>query len=362
VNKMTTIFRIAIPTCLVVFFTAFFIIFSSQAASLTSVYVYFSRIKGGLTGVGAQSVEFVLAVAPTQSMSSGGTVKIEFPDTGDGFWCREAGALVVAAVDSSQADLVSTNWDIDAELTNSGTPLEATCTKGSGGGSADTILITNVGALTGGTTYGVHIKSDTGVIGTNSAGQHELTVTVASGATIDSKTFRISLIADDSVVVSATVSDAPSVTCSISSNTVNLGTLYPGGAYAVGSHTVGTQATIGYYWAAYGTGNGSSGDAGLYKTAGPTHLIASGPNPTIDLTVPGSEGFGLTVSDPDAGDPATVATNFVNTTPGTFGTLDRTYTGAKLLLYQNGAQGSTENSTITYGARAGASAPAGTYQ
>jgi hypothetical protein len=354
-KNLSALFKIIVPTFLVVAFASFFLVFSSQAASLAAVYVYLSRIQGGLTS----GIELVLAVDTAQNMASGGQVVIEFPDASDTNWCRTAGALTISSVASSQADLAATNWAIDLELPNSGTALAAVCSQGAAG-SGDKITITNVGALTAGTTYGVQVSGDTGVLGTTAAGQHQLTVTVSSGAVIDSKTFIISLVNNDQVVVSATVSEAPSVTCTISSNTVNLGTLYPGGAYAIGTHTIGTAATTGYYWAAYGEGDGST-DAGLWNSGG-SKLLPSGPTATIDLRISTAEGFGLTVSDPDATDPATVATNFVNTTPGVFGTLDRLYSGAKLLLSQNGQQSSSENATVTYGAKAASGAAAGSYQ
>ena len=69
----------------------------------------------------------------------------------------------------------------------------------------------------------------------------------------------------------------------------------------------------------------------------------------------------MTVSDPDAGGSAVVPTDFSNGSAGVFGSLDRAVAGAQLILYQNGAQSSGESATITYGARAGASAPAGSY-
>ena len=361
-KDLSTIFKIALPTLCIVVVASFFFVFSSQAASLTAAYIYFSRIQAGLNGTGSNAVQFILAVDPASSFASGGSIKIEFPDNGDTNWCRTAGALTVAGAATSQADLATTDWAIDASLPNSGTALAATCTQGSGASSVDTITITNVGALTAGTTYGVQVSSNTGIIGTAAAsGQQEITVTVTQGSTIDSKTFRISIIGNDQVVVTAQVSDAPSVNCTISTNTVNLGTLYPGGAYAIGSHTISTSATTGYYWAAYGAGDGST-DAGLYKSTATTKLLPSGPGATINLATPGSEGFGLTVSDPDSAGGAVVAPNFVDSTAGTFGTLDRLYTGAKLLLSQNGVQSSAENATITYGARASTGAPAGTYQ
>lgn len=353
-KKLAALLKIVIPTFLIVGFASFYLFTSTQAASLTAVYIYMSRIQGGLT----TGVEYVLAFAPAQTIPTGGTVKIEFPDGGDTLWCRNAGALTVAASTASQADLATTNWDIDAGLPGT---LTATCAQGAGAGSVDTITISGVTELTAGTTYGVSIAGNTGLLGTGPAGQQELNVTVSSGTAIDSKTFKVSIIANDSVVITATVSEAPNVNCTISSNAINLGTLYPGGSYAIGSHTIGTSATTGYYWAAYGTGDGST-DAGLYKSTATTHLIPSGATATLNLASPSIYGFGLTVSDPDAGDAATVATNFVDTTAGTFGTIDRLYSGAKLILSQNGVQSTSENATVTYGAKASAAAPAGTYQ
>jgi len=360
VRSLKTLLRIGFPTLLIVVFGSFFIYFSSQAAPLTAAYVFFSRIQAGLDGTGANAVQLILAVAPAQNMGSGGTITIQFPDAGDASWCRMAGTMTATGVTSSAADMSATNWAIDSALPGT---LTASCSQGSGIGSVDTITITGVGALTANETYGVRIVTSTGRLGTNAtAGQHELTVIVSSGVVLDSSTFRIQLVSSDQVIVQATVSSAPSVTCSISSNSVNLGTLFPGGAYAMGSHSITTNTSIaGYYWAAYGEGDGST-DAGLWKSTPTTHLIASGPGATLDLTVPGSAGFGMTVSDPDAGGTATVPSNFSNASLGTFGTLDRLQAGARLILFQNDAQASAEGATVTYGARALGSAPAGSYQ
>lgn len=351
--------KVLLLTVLIVLSTAFLFKFTTDAGSLTAVYIYLSRIQTNLNGT-SDTVEMVLAFAPSQAIDSGGTVTIEFPDAEDTGWCRAAGDLAVLAVGSSITDLSSTNWEIDAALTTSGT-LTASCSQGSTG-TVDTILIENVGALSAGTTYGVKISNGTtGKIGTHSsAGAHELTVTAQNGTTIDSKTFKISLVSDDSVQITAEVTAVASVTCTIDSTSVNLGTLYPGGAFTTGSHTIttGTSGTAyGYFWAAYGTGDGAT-DAGLWKNTSTTHLLESGPDPTIDLTISGSEGFGITLSQPDG---AVVPASFSNASPGVFGTIDHGVSGAKLVLYQNGAQGSNESSTVTYGARAGASAPSGTY-
>lgn len=340
-------------------------VFKSNANALTSAYLYLSRMKVNITGAGADTLEYVLAFSTSQTIPTGGTVTLTFPDDDDGFWCKTAGALTVTGVTSSSSDLAGTNWAIDAALPPA-TTLTASCTKGSGTSSADKITISSVGAISANTTYGVKIANGTtaGVLGTDdTAGTHYVTIEVRNGTVSDSSTFGVRLIADDKVVISATVSATPSVTCSLSTNTVNLGSLYPGGAFTTGQHTITTSTSDtagGYYWAVYGTGNGT--DAGLYKSSAPTYLIPSTGSTTVDLRGVGTEGFGMTVSDPDAASSASVSSNFSDATLGVFGALDPAVSGAKLFLSQQGAQTSPEISTITYGAKAGPSAQPGSYQ
>jgi hypothetical protein len=351
---------------LTVFFILISPVFTSKAGALTAAYLYLSRIQSNVNGVAPNTVEYVLAIDTAQTIPSGGTVTISFPDADDAGWCRTVGALTVAGVASSIVDYAATNWAIDAVMPDSGSALTAVCAQGSGASSVDKITISNVGTLTAGTTYGVKITngSTAGVIGTAAAaGEHDVTVEAKNGATIDSSTFGLYLVASDTVVVSATVASVPSVTCSISTSAVSLGSLYPGGSYATVNHTISTTTsttTSGYYWASYGAGDGST-DAGLYKSTATTYLIASTGSGTIGLTGVNAEGFGMTVSDPDAAGAAIVPADFSDGTAGTFGSLDRTVAGAQMILYQNGAQASAENATITYGARAGTSAVAGSY-
>jgi hypothetical protein len=346
------------------FYFLFFPSFKSNAGTLPDLYFYMSRIKADLNGGTGQVVEYVVAFEVSQSFSSGGQVEITFPISDDSEWCRTAGNLIATGVTASAADLSGTDWDIDSALPDTGSGLSAACTQGNGSTTVDTITITAVGALSTATTYGVKITngSSAGVIGTSATtGLRTITVEVSEGTTIDSKAFSVSILTDDQVVVSATVSAAPSVTCQISTNSVSLGTLYPGGSFVTATHTIGTSSSnAGYYWAAYGQGDGST-DAGLYKVAPSAYLIASTGSTTIDLTGGNAEGFGMTVSDPDAGGSAAVPSNFQTGTLGQFGALDRAAAGARLILYQSDEQASTENATITYGARASSSAVSGSY-
>jgi hypothetical protein len=54
-------------------------------------------------------------------------------------------------------------------------------------------------------------------------------------------------------------------------------------------------------------------------------------------------------------------TGFSGNSAGVFGSVGLNASEAELLLYQIGAQSSSEDATITYGARAGSTAEAGTY-
>ena len=332
----------------------------SNAATMTTAYLTLSRMKASMTGT--DNIELYFAFRPSASVGSGGTLVLEFPIAGSVNWCRVAGTdLVVSGVTSTPGDTTG-NFDVGAALPTTGT-LAAACTVGNGTTTADRITVTNIGALVSTTTYGVKISNGTtGKIGTSTAGQHVVTATVTQGTTIETKSFGVNIVSDDQVVISATVQDVQTVTCTINSNTVALGNLYKGGTYVTGSHTIGTSSTTsasGYYWAAYGRGNGSSGLAGLWKSTATTYLIPSDTgSSTVDISAPASEGFGMTVSQP-AG--TVVGTGFATGTPGVFGTIGRSAANSKIILYKLSAASGTETSTITYGARAGASAVAGSY-
>lgn len=365
-NKAKLVLSITLITLLGVFFFLLFPKFESDAGSLDA-YFYMSRMDANLAGTSGppdQTVEYILAFTPDSSFSSAGSVTITFPVADNGQWCRTAGSLTVAGVGSSTsaADQPgSTDWTINTALPGT---LSASCTQGSSP-SVDTITITGLTALTAGTTYGVRLSngSSAGVLGTSSTtGHRTITVEVKQGSTIDATTFNVYIISGDQVVVSATVSGAPSVTCSISHSTRDLGTLYPGGSFVTSTaHTIGTSTSnAGYYWVAYGLGNGTT--AGLRRTTSPHDLLESNASGTVVLTAGNSEGFGMTVSDPDGVGSAVVPSDFQTGTLGQFGGLGSGPSGARLILYQPDEQGSSETANIVYGARASTSATSGTYQ
>jgi len=329
----------------------------SDAATLTAAYVMLNRMQASLDA--SANLEIYIAFEPASGIDTGSTITLQFPDGDDATWCRTAGTdLVVAGVTSTPADSTG-DYIVDAALPGT---LAASCTQGAGASSVDTITITGATALTGGTTYGVKVSNGTTAkLGTSTAGQKVVTLTVNDGTDPETKSFGINLVTNDQVAISATVVDVQTVTCTIGSNSVNLGNLYKGGSYVTGTHTITTSTSSsagGYYWSVYGKGD-STTDAGLYKSTVTTYLIASNnTNPTVDISAPGSEGFGMNTSVPTG---AVGGTGFSGNSAGVFGSVGLNASEAELLLYQIGAQATSEDATITYGARAGSSAEAGTY-
>ncbi len=351
----------AIPILVTIFTTALFFfvlspVFRSQAGSLAETYLFLSRIQTNLTGATGQEVEMILAFKPSQPfyLAESTRVDIFFPMADNAKWCRTAGSLTVTGVTSAAPD-VTGGHDITAALPGT---LIATCSQGNGTTTVDTISITGVGDLVNTATYGVKLANNTGILGTSStSGSRTIAVQVSDNNNLDSKAFGIYLLADDTVEVTATVAAAPTVTCGLDPVTVSLGTLYPGGGLVevLSSDQISTSSTnSGYYWAAYGKGNGTN--AGLYSGA---YLIQSGTGTgTVNISAGGSEGFGISLTQPTG---ATVTTDFLTGTPGVYGSLGATSAGARLILYKADETSPAQSASVYYGARAGASAPSGTY-
>lgn len=352
---------------LVVITILLFPVYESDAATLSAAYVMLSRIKTSLTG--SANLDLYIAFTPTSNITDDTdtiVMTLEFPMTDNADWCATAGTLTVAGVSATPADSTGT-YDIDTDLPGT---LSASCTQGNGSTTVDTITVTGITQpLSASTTYGVKIsdpddESTTGGLGTSTTGTHVVNLTLTGDGTptniVESKAFGIDLVADDQVVVSAEVASVPTVDCSISTNAVNLGTLYKGGSYVTGTHTISTSTSDtadGYYWAIYGYGNGTT--AGLYLSG--TDLIASSGNPTIDISTPGSQGFGVNVVEPTG---ATAGSGFSDSSnsAGVFGTLGSGQSNAELFLYQQVEQSaSPDEATVIYGARAGTSISAGSY-
>jgi hypothetical protein len=329
--------------------------FKSDAATLSAAYVMLSRMQAGLSS----GIEIYIGLETSQTIPTGGTLTLEFPLTDDTEWCRTAGTLTATGVTSTPADS-SGDYDINTALPGT---LSASCAQGDGTTDPDTITITGLTELTvAGGTYGVKIVGNTGALGTSvSTSSRLVTLTVRNGTTVDTKTFGINLVADDQVDITATVVDVPTVTCSISTNSVGLGNLYIGGTYVTATHTISTTTSTsasGYFWSVYGQGNGST-DAGLWKSSATTHLIPSNnASTTVDISTTNSEGFGMNTTVPTG---ATSGSGFSGNGAGVFGSVGLGASEAELLLSHIGPETSGDTATITYGARAGTGAVAGSY-
>jgi hypothetical protein len=353
-----------------VLLTAFFFIllfpaFKSEAGTLGETYLFLSRIKANLNGTGVNDVEMILAFEPSQAFYEADNivVTIAFPMADNTNWCRTAGALTVAGVTSAPPDITG-GVEIDAELpTETLGTLTANCSQGNGTTTVDTITITQVGDLVSTNTYGVKLTNNVGILGTSAtSGSKTITAQVSDANNLDSKAFGVYLIAEDTVEIEATVSDAPTIGCTLDTTKVNLGTLYPNGALVevTSTNQISTSATgSGYYWAAYGKGNGT--DGGLYTTSGAGYTITSqtagGSETTINISAGGSEGFGITLTQPTG---STVPADFATGTPGQYGAIGSGASTARLILYRSSAT-ATQNASVNYGARAGSTAVAGTY-
>jgi hypothetical protein len=342
----------------------------SDAATLATTYILLNRIQANV----ASGVELYIALQTSTTFTpEANGIILEFPDGDDGLWCRTAGTdLVVTGVTSTPADNTTDPYFIDAALP--GASLTGECVQGSGAG-ADKIYISGVGELVSTNTYGVKIEQapslPTAILGTASTvGTHIVNLTVKNDSVpqLDTKSFAIDLVADDTVEITATVLEVPTVSCTINPVSVSLGNLYQGGSYVTGTHTISTSTSgsaAGYYWSVYGDGNGDTAgyaaDAGLYKSTATIDTIPSTGSGTVDLRVPNTKAFGMVASVPDLGT-AVVSTDFSNATPGVFGALDAGPDGAQLLLYQVGSQTDAAASDITYGARANSTTQPGSYK
>lgn len=364
-----TYFLIALA---IIFFPYAFPFSHLSAATLDAAWVRLSRMQSDLDGTSGQEVIIFVGFTAERTTSSNSTLTLDFAT--DASWCRTAGALIIdrdnATGDGLDAlleptELTGTNYEVDAYIPD-GTTVSAACAT-----TGTTITVSNIGNMTAGTTYGFYLLNGAaaGVLGTPNNTGEIVTITATNGSDIDTAIFDVELLADDTVTINATVADAPTITCVINGGgTVNLGTLYRNGAANTGSHTISTttsvDATNGFYWTIYGTGDGT--DSGLYKSTATTYLITSDDTPGAGST-PGttanlntSEGFGVTAA-AGAGT-ETIPANFDGTSAADVGYLGASgVAGAQLLLYKTSAQTSASNATVNYFGRAGASAEVGSY-
>ncbi len=339
---MKKYFLILFLTLSLAFSLTFFIGRSSQASSLGSTYLFLPRMKIN------ESTDMYFLLTPSRTFNTGQRiVKIMFPGS-SGDWCKvNETVLTVSGISSSPVDMGE--WSIGSSLPGT---LTGKCYQNPNG---DYIEVEGVGSLTQDTNYGFKIDSNANFKTSVSAGNHLVSIQIVEGILTESTSFEINLVSDDSVIVSAEVSAADTITCTLSTNSVNMGTLFKGGAYSTSSHTMTTDSTTSFYWAVYGAGDGTT-SAGLYNSTSTQDLISSeGTGGVVDL-ISDSEGFGMVLTSSGG----TVMPNYASTYPGVFGSISRGMGNSRLILASEDTGPIT--SMVILGARAGPNALDGNYQ
>jgi formylglycine-generating enzyme required for sulfatase activity len=323
-----------------------FLLKTTKASSLGEGYLFLERMQTntatGMTGMFTPSTNFN---TDTREL------RIIFPES-EGAWCKQNSAiLTITGVSSSPID--QGDWSID-EVLPGGVGLAATCYQG-GVGENDYISITGIGNLVAGTSYGFKIDANGSVFTTGSVvGSNLISYQLIEGTKIETTAFSIALLASDQVTVTAEVSESPTITCTLSTSTVNLGSLFRGGAYITGGMSLTTESTNGFYWAVYGQGDGN--DAGLYTSESTGYLLSSaGSEGEVNLLT--GEGFGM-LAETNHG---YVPSKYSSSVAGIFGPIGYGVSGASVLLYADSIS-SVVNTNIYFGARAGAEALAGNYE
>ena len=314
-----------------------------EAGNLTNEKDTMSRLK--ISEAANHTIEFNLltAIASTASSSiqinfaDGSTIPmaLDFTDIDLGF-----GAATRTLLADGSTCTAATDWTV---ATSSGSIITLTsCNDTVSAGSSVTIEI--------GTNATDETTGDQQITNPSSAAEYliELTHTpdTASPGTTDTGTIAVPIIADDQVVVSATVT--ASITFSISTNTLDLGTLSTGNVQAA-SHTIttSTNASSGYVTTILEDGN-----------------LRDGANEITDVAdsviTNGNEEYGLASTD---GDDANVPfADITDCQDGVATQAGDAITGSTQNVAYNGGPISSDTHTMCYSAAITVTTEAGSYQ
>jgi hypothetical protein len=323
----------------------------AHAAALTAVKDRMNRMEDSL----ASGVEhnFIFTTATVVEGGAGANfVRIEFPAADDTLWCRTADALVATGITSDPSH--------SGVITALPGTLAATCTQG-GGGTSDIITISGVNNLAAATVYGVNVDdTGAGALGTPTTATTGITTlyTRDDSDDIDSGSFNLEIVDDDTVHITATV--PPTLTCSLDTLTVAFGTLSVGAPATNNSLTISieTNAGNGYAWIVYDVGSGTN--PGLYDS-GTTSIIGSAndayANDAVNLTA--VEGYGAFMSDPGAN--ATVDARYDGGATTDVGGFEVGTDSSIAAIIGAASTTVAETSDVTFVVNITASTPAGSY-
>jgi len=194
----------------------------TKGATLTTTYLRLNRLKTGQT----TSVRLVFKAASSQTAN----VTIGFNGADATTWTGSSGIVnATQTIDTATCD---------TELGGSVDALPGSVTAA---GSGSTVTISSVGATTSGTTYCADLTSATAVTNATS-GEYHPVITIGS----DSNTVALRTIAEDSVVVTATV--PPSFNFAFNNTTADaFGNLTTSGSSTTGKTiTLTTNAASGW--------------------------------------------------------------------------------------------------------------------
>ena len=335
----------AFVVCLLLVLSVFGPVPVARAAIITTFSDNPSRL---MTGVLADHT--ILFVSPS-GIAAGQTVTLTF---GANF---TMGSFAVNNVDFATGNTGTCSSATYTEQTLAASPSGATW--GIAQAGQVITLTSGTGTLTAGNCVRFRIGANavtggTGVsqITNGSAGATTSTVTVG-GTFGDSGTLLVPIITNDQVVITATV--APSVSFSISSNSIGFGTLTSGNARFATSDTLGTSTPTSGHNLVVGTNSTSGYNVyvlGSTLTSGANTISAIG---GTAASTPGSAQFGLTLS-ASGGSGSTVS-------PYGFGTSYAYSAFSSTQANIATATGPSANTTynVTYIANIAAQTPAGAY-
>ncbi len=261
---------------------------SASAAALSRVLVRFDRMKASTATTGT--------VCANSTSTAQTTVTVTFP----------AGYTVSTTTGNWSTSTTNLAWPATAVAWPS---IGATATSAVG-----QVVTFASGSLTPGTLYCFN-WTNTAALTLPAAGTYTGTVTTS---TDDPTSFATAAVADDQIVVNASV--APSFTFAISANTDNLGQLSTGSVSSSPTPrtaTVNTNAKNGWYvWA-------KDANTGLNSASAATTIASTTPGTNSTLSA-GTEGYntGVTQSQVGGSGTITVAAPFVGGSTGRGGGLD----------------------------------------
>jgi hypothetical protein len=302
------------------------------AASLTALSDTLSRMKASTAS------NHTIKFTTPSGVAAGQTMTITFP-TG----------FTIGSVDYTDIDVADDGVDLTLAATASGTTWGAafsgqvlTITSGTGTIAGSSVITIEIGLNA---TFGV--AGDAQIINQTVAQNNTDPKIVIGGTFGDAGTIAVEIVADDQVVLSASVD--PSITFSLSANSSAFGSLSTGSVTTSSPNidlTIATNANAGYTITVKDQGSGSA--AGLYNSDA-SYNIASA-SATLSA---GTEGYGIQGSSAQA----TIASPY-NVSGNQVGALQTT---AQNLATYNTSTSGNHTITVTHKAAISGSTKAGSY-